>query len=90
MYDTHALLDQSASDETPFCELARSVQFERFVGFPGYVEHLGHGHLHANRTVNEWAGRFLAAFFPTGLGFQRVCHLGHHRRNRTDETAWRS
>jgi len=44
-----------------------------------------HSHLHANRTVNEWAGRFLAAFFPTGLGFQRICHLGHHRRNRTDE-----
>lgn len=43
-----------------------------------------HGHFHASRTVNEMAGRFLAAFFPTGLGFQRICHLGHHRRNRTD------
>jgi fatty acid desaturase len=44
-----------------------------------------HAHFHANRTVNEMAGRFLAAFFPTGLTFQRICHLGHHRRNRTDE-----
>jgi len=43
-----------------------------------------HGHLHPHPRVNEAAGRFLAAFFPTGLGFQRVCHLGHHRRNRTD------
>lgn len=43
-----------------------------------------HGHLHASRRINEWAGRFLAAFFPTGLGFQRICHLGHHRRNRSD------
>jgi fatty acid desaturase len=44
-----------------------------------------HGHFHPRRAVNEAAGRLLAAFFPTGLGFQRVCHLGHHRRNRTDE-----
>jgi fatty acid desaturase len=43
-----------------------------------------HGHFHASRRVNEGAGRLLAAFFPTGLGFQRICHLGHHRRNRTD------
>jgi fatty acid desaturase len=43
-----------------------------------------HGHLHQNPRVNEMAGRLMAAFFPTGLGFQRICHLGHHRRNRTD------
>lgn len=43
-----------------------------------------HGNFHPNRTVNETAGRLMAAFFPTGLGFQRICHLGHHRRNRTD------
>lgn len=42
-----------------------------------------HGHFHARRAVNEWSGRLLAAFFPTGLTFQRICHLGHHRRNRT-------
>jgi len=43
-----------------------------------------HGHLHPHPRINEAAGRFMAAFFPTGLGFQRICHLGHHRRNRTD------
>ncbi len=43
-----------------------------------------HGHFHTNPTINEMGGRILAAFFPTGLGFQRICHLGHHRRNRTD------
>ena len=43
-----------------------------------------HGHFHPSRRINEAAGRVLAAFFPTGLGFQRVCHLGHHRRNRSD------
>jgi fatty acid desaturase len=44
-----------------------------------------HGHFHPHPAVNESAGRLLAAFFPTGLGFQRICHLGHHRRNRSDE-----
>lgn len=43
-----------------------------------------HGIFHARRTVNESFGRLAAAFFPTGLGFQRICHLGHHRRNRSD------
>ena len=44
-----------------------------------------HGIAHANRAVNEWLGRFAAIFFPTGLTIQRVCHLGHHARNRTVE-----
>jgi fatty acid desaturase len=43
-----------------------------------------HRHLHANATVNEALGILCAAFFPTGLMFQRVVHFGHHRRNRTD------
>jgi fatty acid desaturase len=43
-----------------------------------------HGIFHPNLTVNEWAGRILAAFFPTGFTLQRIAHLGHHRRNRTD------
>ncbi|HYO14944.1 MAG TPA: fatty acid desaturase [Thermoanaerobaculia bacterium] len=43
-----------------------------------------HGVFHPRRGVNEAFGRLTAAFFPTGLGFQRICHLGHHRRNRSD------
>ena len=43
-----------------------------------------HGIFHKNLMVNEWAGRILAAFFPTGFTLQRIAHLGHHRRNRTD------
>lgn len=42
-----------------------------------------HGVLHPSPAVNRWLGRWLAAFFPTGLGFQRAMHLGHHRRNRS-------
>lgn len=40
---------------------------------------------HERRGVNEWLGRFAAAFFPTSLSIQRVFHLGHHVRNRTVE-----
>jgi fatty acid desaturase len=42
-----------------------------------------HGVLHPDPRVNTWLGRWLAAFFPTGFGFQRAAHLGHHRRNRS-------
>jgi fatty acid desaturase len=44
-----------------------------------------HGILHPNEKVNDGFGRITAAFFPTAFTFQRLCHLGHHRRNRTDE-----
>jgi fatty acid desaturase len=43
-----------------------------------------HGIFHRRRRVNDAFGCLSAAFFPTGYTFQRVCHLGHHRRNRTD------
>ena len=43
-----------------------------------------HGIFHRSRGVNAAFGCLSAAFFPTGYSFQRVCHLGHHRRNRTD------
>jgi len=43
-----------------------------------------HGIFHGNRTVNEWCGRLASAFFPTALEFQRIFHLGHHQRNRTE------
>lgn len=44
-----------------------------------------HGVFHADRRINEAAGVVCAAFFPTIFAVQRVSHLGHHRRNRTDE-----
>ena len=43
-----------------------------------------HGHFHERRALNEGFGLVSATFFPTTLNFQRVVHLGHHRRNRTD------
>lgn len=43
-----------------------------------------HGIFHRRGAVNDAFGMIGAAFFPTGFLFQRVCHFGHHRRNRTD------
>jgi fatty acid desaturase len=43
-----------------------------------------HGGFHPDRRVNEPAGWLFAAFFPTSFSVQRVSHLGHHRRNRSD------
>ena len=43
-----------------------------------------HGTLSRNYWVNEVFGQLSAMCFPTGLRFQRTCHLGHHLRNRTD------
>ncbi len=43
-----------------------------------------HGILSKRYWVNESFGQLVAMCFPTGLRFQRTCHLGHHLRNRTD------
>ncbi|MHA6264889.1 fatty acid desaturase family protein [Arenibacterium sp. CAU 1754] len=43
-----------------------------------------HRHFHADARINEGAGRFIAAFFPTAFALQRVFHLAHHRNNRTE------
>lgn len=43
-----------------------------------------HGVFHPDRRINDGAGTLFAAMFPTGFTIQKVSHLGHHRRNRTD------
>ena len=43
-----------------------------------------HGMLSSRRWVNEVFGQLAAMSFPTGLRFQRTCHIGHHLHNRTD------
>src|SRR6185295_18010435 len=42
-----------------------------------------HGLFDPRLRRNEWAGRFAAAWFPTGLTLQRAFHLTHHRNNRS-------
>lgn len=44
-----------------------------------------HGAFHSNRSLNTFFGRLCAFFFPTSFSLQQIYHLGHHRRNRTDD-----
>jgi fatty acid desaturase len=37
------------------------------------------------KWLNDMAGAICAALFPTSFHLQKVAHLGHHRRNRTDQ-----
>jgi fatty acid desaturase len=43
-----------------------------------------HRVFHGNEVVNEAFGVLLAVFFPGPFTFLRACHLGHHRRNRSE------
>lgn len=43
-----------------------------------------HDIFHPNRFINDWCGRIAAGFVPTAFQFQRIFHLGHHQRNRTE------
>ena len=66
--------------------LAAAVAFS-FVGNTMFslLHESVHGIAHPSRRVNEALGRFAAAFFPTALSLQRVFHLAHHARNRTED-----
>ena len=44
-----------------------------------------HGIFSEKKWLNDLAGSVCAALFPTSFHLQRVAHLGHHRRNRTDQ-----
>ncbi len=43
-----------------------------------------HGVFHRNRMINYGVGLVFSALFPTSFTIQKVSHLGHHKRNRTD------
>lgn len=43
-----------------------------------------HRVFHARGPINEAFGVLLAAFFPGPFTFLRACHLGHHKRNRSE------
>ncbi len=42
-----------------------------------------HGIFSANPTLNQWAGRYTALWFPTGYTLQKTFHLVHHQNNRS-------
>jgi fatty acid desaturase/membrane-associated phospholipid phosphatase len=43
-----------------------------------------HGVFHRVPFVNEAFGVLMGCLFPGSFSFLRMCHLGHHRRNRSD------
>lgn len=47
-----------------------------------------HGLLHPNRRINDALGTCLALLFPAPYHLIRQGHLGHHRRNRSDDEAF--
>ncbi len=47
-----------------------------------------HNAFHPVKWVNDAAGRWAAAFFPTSYRLQRAFHLTHHRFNRTESEQW--
>jgi fatty acid desaturase len=44
-----------------------------------------HGIFSPNPWVNKVFGNTTAATFPTSFTLQKIAHLGHHNRNRTDK-----
>jgi len=47
-----------------------------------------HAMLFSHRGWNDFAGAFMALFFPAPFHLIRQGHLGHHLRNRTDDEAF--
>lgn len=47
-----------------------------------------HGILHPNRRVNDSLGILMSSLFPAPFHLIRQGHLGHHRRNRSDDEAF--
>ncbi len=50
----------------------------------GLVHESVHRSWNRSRWVNDLGGVLASVWHPTGLVFQRICHFGHHLRNRTD------
>lgn len=70
---------------TPWGVLWPAVAFAFFF-LPTYtlLHDAEHQVLHRARWMNEALGVLLACFFPGSFTFLRLCHLGHHRRNRSE------
>lgn len=47
-----------------------------------------HGILHPVRWINDAVGVFMALLFPAPFHLIRQGHIGHHRRNRSDDEAF--
>jgi fatty acid desaturase len=66
--------------------LAGVLLASSFVILPLYslMHECEHSVFHSNRIINEVCGVLLSALFPGSFAFLRGCHLGHHKRNRSE------
>ncbi len=75
-----------ASHSSPVWALAAALAFALVNHTPFSLMHEAvHGVFATNRQRNDFFGRVSAIAFPTSFTLQTIAHLGHHRRNRTDE-----
>ncbi len=63
------------------CALAFSVSNNTQFSLVHESVHRAYSH---SKPLNEIGGILASIWHPTALIFQRICHLGHHIRNRTD------
>ncbi len=81
-----ALLSLASHAASPWTVLAAAVMFSYINNTVFSLLHESvHGILHDNRRINEAACIVAAAMVPTGLSFQRIFHLSHHARNRSED-----
>ncbi len=78
------------SQATTWWHLAILAALFAIVGNSIYsiVHEAEHGILHPNKRINELLGVFMALFFPAPYHLIRQGHIGHHRRNRSDDEAF--
>jgi fatty acid desaturase len=80
-----ALLWAGSHASWPWALLAAwAFAFVHHTGF-SLLHEAVHGTFSRKRRRNDAFGVACAAMFPTSFTLQRIAHLGHHRRNRTDE-----
>jgi fatty acid desaturase len=75
-----------ASCHLPFAYAALAVfAFAHINNLPFSMMHEAvHGIAAPSRRFNDWLGRIAGWAFPTSFSMQRLAHMGHHARNRTD------
>ena len=84
--DVKCRVDWTAAHASSWLVVTAAVLAFSFVNNTIFALHheAVHGVFHPDRRINDAAGAVFAAFFPTIFSIQRISHLGHHRRNRTD------
>jgi fatty acid desaturase len=79
-------LHWAAAQQTSIWGLLGCAVAFALTGLPLYalMHEAMHHTLHRNERINNAVGFLLSALFPGPFTFLKNCHLGHHRRNRTD------